>query len=285
MTLSCSRLADNLASQITQLAIDILHELLAIGSLLGASHQHETTFISTFSTMCFIMLWIISSILSMYRTCLCVATGTSTPGSGILCWTRPCNDWASYSRDAARSACVLPEFTRLDFRYLNVLLHDLRLWDLNRLFQSAPFTRCGSALLGSYLLDHPFLSLLTLRKYSSVLLRSCVSITPCVSLSWRSTNCLVANCSLVCTACTLMCCAWFAGLTSLCARRCPALVISLSVDTSVLRVCSASASGLDSHRSFSSRARHSCSSDAAATAALAMCLMVSGHFSTQTCSF
>ena len=28
------------------------------------------------------MLWIISSILSMYWTCLCVATGTSTPGSG-----------------------------------------------------------------------------------------------------------------------------------------------------------------------------------------------------------
>ena len=83
----------------------------------------------------------------------------------------------------------------------------------------------------------------------------------------------------------LTCSAWCAGLTSLCARRCPALVISLIVDTSVLRVCSASVCGVDSHRSFSNRARHSCSSDAAATAALVVCLMVSGHFSTQTCSF
>ena len=32
-----------------------------------------TTFISTLSTMCFTMLWIVSSILSMYWTCLCVA--------------------------------------------------------------------------------------------------------------------------------------------------------------------------------------------------------------------
>ena len=106
--------------------------------------------------------------------------------------------------------------------------------------KSALFTRCGSALLASYLLDHPIRSLLILSKYSSVLLRSCLSITPSVTLSWRSMNCLVANCSLVCTACSLTCCVWFAGLTGLRAHRCPALVTSLSADTSVLRVCSAS---------------------------------------------
>ena len=40
-----------------------------------------------------------------------------------------------------------------------------------------------------------------------------------------------------CTACSHTCCAWSAGLTSLCsARRRPALVISLSTDASVLRV-------------------------------------------------
>ena len=46
------------------------------------------------------------------------------------------------------------------------------------------------------------------------------------SLSWRTVR--------LCTACSLTCCAWFAGLTSLLARRRPAQVINLSVDTSVL---------------------------------------------------
>ena len=53
---------------------------------------------------------------------------------------------------------------------------------------------------------------------------------------------------------------------------------------SVCFACSASASRVHSRQSFSSRNQRSCSS-AAATAALAMCLMVSGHLSTQTCSF
>ena len=46
------------------------------------------------------------------------------------------------------------------------------------------------------------------------------------SLSWRTVR--------LCTACSLTCCAWCAGLTSFLARRRPAQVISLSVDTSVL---------------------------------------------------
>ena len=92
-------------------------------------------------------------------------------------------------------------------------------------------TLCGSSLLLLFLLPsvcplfYPLcgssnhssrscsLSLLTSRKHLSVLLRSCLSITPCVTISWRSMNCMLANCSLV--YCTLhTCCAWFAGLTN-----------------------------------------------------------------------
>ena len=66
--------------------------------------------------------------------------------------------------------------------------------------------------LVSCLVDHPALSLLTSRKYSSALFWSCLSITLCVTLSWRTMKCLVANCSLVyCTLLTHF--AWFAGLS------------------------------------------------------------------------
>ena len=79
---------------------------------------------------------------------------------------------------------------------------------------SALVASCGSALLASCLLDHPTLSLLTSHEYSSALLRSCLSITSCVTLSWRSMNCLVANGSPMSCARPFACCAWSAGLTS-----------------------------------------------------------------------
>ena len=105
------------------------------------------------------------------------------------------------------------------------------------------------ALLVSCLVDHPTLSLLTSRKYSSAPLWSCLSITPCVTLSWRSIKCLVANSSLVyCTLFTY--CAWFAGLTVLDLRplRLPAQVrsrcgvespdlVQKSTDATMLHVC------------------------------------------------
>ena len=59
-------------------------------------------------------------------------------------------------------------------------------------------------------------------------------------------------------------------------------MISLSTDASVLRVFRFGLRGV-LHQSFLSRARHFCS--LAATAALTMCLVVSGHFSAQTCLY
>ena len=73
----------------------------------------------------------------------------------------------------------------------------------------------------------------------------CLSALFCSSSLWCSSKLLgllvVLVCpsrrvrrSHLCAACSHTCCAWFAALTSLLARRRPAQVISLSVDTSVL---------------------------------------------------
>ena len=77
--------------------------------------------------------------------------------------------------------------------------------------RSALVTSCRSALLASCLLDHPTLSLLTSREYSSVLLRLlgvvvCLSVTPCATLSWFSMNSLLADCSLAYRVLTQMLC-------------------------------------------------------------------------------
>ena len=110
----------------------------------------------------------------------------------------------------------------------------------------------GPLFCTSCLLDHPTRSLLTSREYSSVLLRLldvlvCLSLTPCATLSRFSMSSLLANCSLVHSMLThvlrVVCWTDQSLWTSLsCSGD------QLSVDTSVLRVCSALASGVDSHR-------------------------------------
>ena len=62
-------------------------------------------------------------------------------------------------------------------------------------------TRCGSALLASYLLDHLVLSLLTCasirRCCCGCLTFLAVCLSACATFSWLSVDSLLANCSLV----------------------------------------------------------------------------------------
>ena len=81
-------------------------------------------------------------------------------------------------------------------------------------------TRCGSALFYSS-------SLWCSSKLVGLLVvLVCPSHRARRPLSWRTVG--------LCAACSLTCCAWFAGLTSLLARRRPAQVVGLSVDASTL---------------------------------------------------
>ena len=79
-------------------------------------------------------------------------------------------------------------------------------------------------------LGHPTLNLLTSCKHLSVLLRSCffLSITRCVTFSWRSMKCSLVNSSLVYSTLHTYC-AWFPGLT----RTTPPISSWIFVDAAV----------------------------------------------------
>ena len=136
-------------------------------------------------------------------------------------------------------------------------------------------TRCGSALFRSSSLWCSLKLLATSRCFR-------LFAAPCTAFSWRSMSCFVANCSLVYSMLThaLRAVRWTDQHgVRLHPRRHPVLANGLCMDVIVLR------GPLRSPSVHPAKAESSAVALSAAAAAAATCLMVSGHFSTQTCLY
>ena len=105
-------LADSLTSQITQLVIDILSALVHVGSLLDVSCQHCSVDLDFLNHVLHHALDHIVDLVDVLDLSLCDHWHVDT-WLGVRCWTRPVNDWTSHSRDAARSACVCCQSSRI----------------------------------------------------------------------------------------------------------------------------------------------------------------------------
>ena len=146
---------------------------------------------------------------------------------------------------------------------------------------SALFTRSGSALFSSS-------SLWCLSKLLGTPRRSHLSVAPCTTFSWRPTICFFANCSLVYSMLThvlrVVCWTDQHGVRQRPRHR-PALANFLCMDVVVVVLCSGLWGALSPKLSRLDHRVELCSCAlalSAAAAALATCLKVSGHFSTQT---